>query len=580
MSDCPESPAEIVPSLAAERAASIIADLDLAAYCWTLADDRLIWSAAARELFGSARMARVGTGRGYASLIIGGSGLSRMQAVQVAMAPSSSPVEAMASSSVAFETSYCLTTPAELPPGRLWVADRGICHFGPDGRAVRVEGLVRRLSIGRPVRTDIGDGIEPSSERQRLSRLVETQLARSYEEGGEFGFLLLGIDQLGQLNDSYGFHVGDELVNIVWMRLRAQLVDGEQIARFSGAKFGIILPRLGGADPEAQSARAAGRFLAGVNATQPRTSVGALALSASAGAVIAPRHARSLAEVYAHAQDALAAARRGARGRVFIYEPGSDRAAERRANLRFADDIVSALGEGRVSLAFQPVARARDRSIAFYEALVRLQGANGRVYDGATIFPTAERFGLTRLIDRKALELALAALKADTGLRLSVNIAPDTVHDEVWQRMLEAGAGEGLAGRLLIEVTETTVIGDLDIMRERVAWLHRLGCRVAIDDFGVGYTSFRSLRQLDMDVLKIDGSFICSMMASQDDRHFVQALLELAAKLGIETVAEWVLDAATAQQLAAWGCTYLQGEYVGLAAEAAPVTASADVARD
>lgn len=544
-------------SLTPEQIAGIVGGLSGAAYRWTPADDRLVWCDSVGDVLGPERLPHIGSGSAYHALIASGSGQSRAEAVVAAQ------VMGGLSDVKLFETTYCLGGPPGARPTRLWVEDRGVCHLAEGGQVVAVEGVVRRLSIGRPARTDglVGTG-EPQSERQRLSQLVDARLSQAYRDGSEFGFFLVGIDQLGRLNDAYGFHIGDEIVDIVWMRLRAQLGEGAEIARFSGAKFGVVLPRLG-----VDGLAAAQRFLAGVNATAPRTSAGSVAITVSAGGLVAPRHGRSVAEIYSHAQDTLVTARAAGSGSFAIYSPGNDRAAERRANLRFADDIISALNEDRVTLAFQPIARADNRTVALHEALVRIQGRTGRVYDGSAIIPIADRFGLTRLLDRRSLKLALDALRADPVLRLSVNVAPGSVHDDDWQRQLEEASLQGLCARLVVEITESASISDLDAMRGRVAWLHGLGCRVAMDDFGVGYTSFRSLRRLGIDILKIDGSFICAMAQSEDDRHFVRTILELANRLGIETVAEWVLDEESANLLAAWGCTYLQGELTGLAVE-------------
>ena len=232
---------------------------------------------------------------------------------------------------------------------------------------------------------------------------------------------------------------------------------------------------------------------------------------------------------------------------------------------------MAALAENRVTLAYQPVARGDDRRIAFHEALVRVQARDGRVIEGGAIIPGADRLGLTRLLDRRSLELTIAQLEAQPALRLSVNVSVNTIHDEEWLGSIEQAARNGVSDRLMIELTESAAIADLEALRRRVRWLRHKGCRVAMDDFGVGYTSFRSVRRLDIDCLKIDGSYIASMAHSADDRHFVRALLELSRNLEIETVAEWVTDEEVARQLIAWGCTYLQGELIGLATDRPPV---------
>jgi EAL domain-containing protein (putative c-di-GMP-specific phosphodiesterase class I) len=128
------------------------------------------------------------------------------------------------------------------------------------------------------------------------------------------------------------------------------------------------------------------------------------------------------------------------------------------------------------------------------------------------------------------------------------------------------GAGE----RLIVETTETAAIDDIDDTRGFVARVKNLGCRIAIDDFGAGSTSFRNLRKLGVDLVKIDGAFVQNLRRSDDDRAFVHTLIDLARRLGLRTVAEWVQDEEAAAMLADWGCDYLQGALVGLASAERP----------
>jgi EAL domain-containing protein (putative c-di-GMP-specific phosphodiesterase class I) len=144
------------------------------------------------------------------------------------------------------------------------------------------------------------------------------------------------------------------------------------------------------------------------------------------------------------------------------------------------------------------------------------------------------------------------------------------VNDRSWLALLEERGQRGLASRLVVELTETAAIQDVEVTRRFVHRLHEIGCTVAMDDFGAGYTSFRNLRRLGVDMLKLDGSFIRALMESEDDRFFVRTLLDLARHMGMQTVAEWVPDEATAEQLAEWGCDYLQGALIALAGEGPP----------
>ncbi|MCF8477570.1 MAG: EAL domain-containing protein, partial [Pseudolabrys sp.] len=186
--------------------------------------------------------------------------------------------------------------------------------------------------------------------------------------------------------------------------------------------------------------------------------------------------------------------------------------------------------------------------------------------------PVAERVGLMRMLDFRVLELAVAELAAAPVLRTSVNVSPASAVDPDWWAGLGGllRANPRVAGRLIIEITETAAIQDLDDARGFVSRVKDLGCRIAIDDFGAGHTSFRNLRKLGVDIIKIDGAFVQNLLKSDDDRAFVQTMIELSHRLGLKAVAEWVQDEAAAQLLQDWGCDYLQGALPGLASTERP----------
>jgi EAL domain-containing protein (putative c-di-GMP-specific phosphodiesterase class I) len=182
-----------------------------------------------------------------------------------------------------------------------------------------------------------------------------------------------------------------------------------------------------------------------------------------------------------------------------------------------------------------------------------------------------------RLLDQRVLELAIAELVESPQLHLSLNVSPASTTDAEWWARLGAllRANRSIAERLIIEITETAAIHDIDDARGFVTRVKDLGARIAIDDFGAGYTSFRNLRKLGVDIIKIDGEFVRNLTRSQDDRTFVRTMLDLGRGLGLKTVAEWVQDEASATMLADWGCDYLQGELVGRASLERPWLAKA-----
>ena len=175
-----------------------------------------------------------------------------------------------------------------------------------------------------------------------------------------------------------------------------------------------------------------------------------------------------------------------------------------------------------------------------------------------------------------ARELTDAAREAcdrfiDAGIpMLSQSVLLKGVNDDPQTLGALLRSNSGVAERLIVEITESMAIHDVDDTRGFVARVKDLGCKIAIDDFGSGYTSFRNLRKLGVDVLKIDGAFVQNLMRSDDDRSFVRSLVDLARRLGLSTVAEWVQDDASAALLTEWGCDYLQGVLIGLASVERP----------
>ena len=285
------------------------------------------------------------------------------------------------------------------------------------------------------------------------------------------------------------------------------------------------------------------------------------------GHVAAPRHARTVAEILAHAQESLDSAKARRRGSFIAYRPNIERETLRKENVHSTDKIVSALNERRILLAFEPVAATATREPAFHECLMRIRRADGSMVSATTVIPIAERLGLVRLIDHRVIELVTAELSAAPDLKASVNVSPDSITDPDWWTSLGAQlrARPGVAQRMILEITETAAIQNIDETAGFVTRAKDLGCRIAIDDFGAGYTSFRNLRRLGVDMIKIDGAFVQNLTRSEDDRVFVRTLIELGRSLGLKTVAEWVQDEEAAAILAGWGCDYLQGDLIGRA---------------
>ncbi len=334
----------------------------------------------------------------------------------------------------------------------------------------------------------------------------------------------------------------------------------DEVAHYAGGKFAVLLSA---GSPE-QLALAAPRLARRVNAEPIPTALGAVRATVRIGAALAPRHGRNACRLLQRAEEAFEQAA-GQADRYALYAPGQAESEAQRREMAIADEIVSALNQRRIVLAYQPVVAARDGGIAFLEALLRVRQDDGGLVGPETLLPVAEKLGLVAQLDQRVLELALDRLAAEPELRVAVNISVVSLRAPDWIDRLKAAlaARPGTAERLIVEIVETLANEPIDDAAQIVARMKALGIAVAMDDFGAGHTSFRNLRRLRIDIVKIDGAFVQNVARSLDDRFFVRTLAELARHLGIQTVAEWVEDAETRRLLGEWRIDYFQGHFLG-----------------
>jgi diguanylate cyclase (GGDEF)-like protein len=543
-------------------ASSILASLGQAAFVWDIATDTITWSDAAAVFAGIPPQA-LASGAEFSKLI-------EPQRSVRSDALGHSPA-ARGRDGVPYRIEYGVRTSTSAPV--LWIEETGRWFPGADGKPVRAHGIVRvnnehhareeaLLKLSRH---------DPLTGELNRTHLVAA-LAEALEEATRFrfscAFMLIGIDHLARINDAFGFDVADAVISEVGKRIRARLRGGDVLGRFSGNKFGLVLKNCTVDDMNV----AAERFLAAVRDDVVPTRSGPVSVTASIGAVSAPRHARSADEAINRAHETLDMAKHRRAGSFSLWRPNLERDAQRRVNIRVTDEIVTALNERRIVMAFEPVVETSSREPAFFECLVRMEQDDGQVLLAPDIVPVAEKLGLIRLVDHRVLELVVAELAASPSVHLSLNISPDTTMDPEWSASIESlmRSHPGIAERLIVEITETVAIQDVDDIRGFVTRLKNFGSRIAIDDFGAGYTSFRNLRKLGVDIVKIDGAFVQNIARSADDRAFVQTLIDLARRLGIKTVAEWVQDDESAAMLRDWGCDYIQGRLIGLASSQRP----------
>jgi len=564
-----EPPMFAQPSAAPQRTggvldpAAILASIGEVPYVWTVDDDTIAWGANVADVLKVRDRGAIATGRGYAKVLDAATAQARYDAVMNAPQRDDG-------AGVSYQVQYSIT-----PDGgaTLWIEDTGRWFRGEDGKPARAHGVIHVINERHAQEEKLSylshfDALTGEMNRWHLTEVLETTQQQAADQRGSCGLLMIAIDNLARINESYGFDVADQVIGAVAKRLRAKMRGGDHLGRFSGNKFAVILNNCTPEDME----KACERLLAGVRDDVVRTPAGPVAVTVTIGGVTAPRHARTVPEIFSRAQEALDTAKAKRLGSYQVYRPNVERDVQRRENVRAADEIVSALNERRILLAFEPVVDARSRAPLFHECLMRIRRADGTLIRAHDVIPVAERLGLVRMLDHRVLELLVSEMIAVPALAASLNVSPASTTDPDWWSALVAmlRANKSVAERLTIEITEMAAIHDIDDTRSFVSRVKDLGCRIAIDDFGAGYTSFRNLRKLGVDIIKIDGAYVQDLVRSEDDRAFVLTLIELAKRLGLKTIAEWVQDEESAALLTEWGCDYLQGALVGLASVERP----------
>lgn len=553
----PGSSLETSPSTSGSDPISILTTLDAVVYDWDIPSDRLEWGPNADATLAGFPGAALATGAGFAGLITADSETTRFQAIQNGLASDDGQ-------GAPFRVAYRI---GSAEGGILDVEDFGRWFADGGGKPCRVHGVVRVLSRAAtawPASNAItDDGVDETlCTRRVFNAWVDARCAETRPADAPFALLIVGITNLAAVNRRDGYDAADELILAVGRRLAKSLRKGDKLVRYSGGKFSLLVA-LG---PSDQLEVAATRIARRANGDPFDTTVGSLRAHVRVGAALAPRHGRNAHLLLQRADEAYEQAE-ASQSAVALYTPSDSLGETRRRETRVADEIVAALNERRVVLAFQPIVPTKPGRLAFEEALIRLRQDDGALLGPDAVIPVAEKLGLIELLDERVLELTLDCLAENPARRLSMNISIDTLRAPDWIERLRGHltGRPGCADRLMIEIVETQAIEDIDATARVLRRMKDLGLKIAMDDFGSGHTSFRNLRGLGVDMVKIDGAFVQNLARSVDDRFFVRTLASLASHLDIETVAEWVEDSEAMALLTEWGVDYLQGHVIGRA---------------
>ena len=541
----------------------ILSAIDETAYVWDLASDRIDWESNARHILGVASDDRIATGSDY-QLLISTEHLARR-------AEAFDPTQASDSiRGVAYRIQYRFYPAGRRSDVAIWIEDHGRWWPGPDGRPQRARGVLRVINDRyweeqRLLYRSDHDELTGQLNRIRLTEALTSILGRAHRTGQPCAFLMVAVNNLAVVNETFGFDVGDEVISAAAHKIKERLRGGDVLGRYSSNKFGVILHDCG---PGAMRI-AAERFMKAVRETTIKTSACQLSATLSVGGVIIPDQANTVQQALNCALQALDRAKSKRFDCFMAYEPVTAAESNRRRSISIADDVIDALDAQRMRLVLQPMIGSRSDKPEIYECLLRMEKSDGSIVSAGEFIPIAEQLGLSRLIDRRTLELSVSILKRFPHIKLSLNVSSLTCSDHEWLVTLRrlTGGRKDLTNRMIVEITETTAIQDLDQSINFVDTLKELGCRVAIDDFGAGYTSFKNLKLLNVDMVKIDGAFVKNLADDTSDQIFIKTMIELANTFGMETVAEWVGDERSVELLKKAGITYLQGFYYGLPIE-------------
>jgi diguanylate cyclase (GGDEF)-like protein/PAS domain S-box-containing protein len=521
------------------------------AYSWELDEDRLDWSgrlaAAVIDL-----TAEVATGRSFANRIHPDDLVHRQLALAGHFAGEGP-----------FDCEYRLR---DAEGGFFWVHERGRARHDGAGRPQIMLGIIRAIGDRKAQQTRLErlanyDELTGHFNKTRLREAVDQIIAASLRTKSPAAFLSVGIDNMTMINDMFGYEAADSVLIEIGRRLDSCLRVSDQIGRLGGDRFGIVLSHC----PEENIGAAAEKILEAVSATPVPTARGHIYATASIGSASFPDQGLTSYDAITRAESALAEAKRAGRDCHNHYRITGEQRERQRRSLSISEQVQLALREDRILFAFQPVVVAATEEVDHYECLLRMRTPAGEIVGASEFVPEFEQLGFIRLIDRYVLDKVVAELDAHPTVRLGFNISGLTAADRPWLRALVSKVRNrpDIASRLIVEITETAALYDIEESARFVSALRHAGCSVALDDFGAGHTSLRHLQSLAVDTVKIDGSFITNLAGSPENQVFLRHLLGLAKGFGFATVAECVTTAEDAAILRREGVGLLQGHHFG-----------------
>lgn len=400
--------------------------------------------------------------------------------------------------------------------------------------------------------------------RRGLFEALHGAIGRAQEAGSGVALIFIDLDDFKHANDQVGHWGGDQILVMVARTLSSLLQPDQQVARMGSDEFAVIAPC---SDAELPASLAA-RMVQSISALRFDPHEHRIRIGSSIGVAMYPTDASSADQLVACADRAMHQAKLGGKNGYFRYQDDSAHSQAEFERVSWNGRIHGALRDHRLQLHFQPVHRVSDLGIVYYEALVRMVDEEdaSRLIGPTAFVPYAERSGKIREIDRWVFQACIDKLvQSPPAVCISANLSARSLEDPGFVDFLRAALQRSDVDprRLHIELTETAAMGDLIAARPMIAALRSVGCAVHLDDFGSGFSSFAHLKLLEVDGIKIDGSFIRDLMSDPSNQLVVASLVKIARSLNKTTVAECVEDAETLDALRELGVDHVQGFHLG-----------------
>ncbi|MFZ5523968.1 MAG: EAL domain-containing protein [Pseudomonadota bacterium] len=411
----------------------------------------------------------------------------------------------------------------------------------------------------------IRDPLTGLYNRRKFHEFLHNEIIRASRHERGFSVIMVDLDDFKYINDTFGHPTGDMALKEIAVMLAAELRSVDVLARLGGDEFAVILPET----EVAMGLQVANKLHQALAGKEFQLPVGKKRITASFSMVSFPKDGRSEDQIYAAMDAVLYKAKAQGKNQVVTSESGGDRSMM--IIFKQGDFLRNALREQRIEAFLQPIANVRTGEVMAYEVL-------GRIRDGELAVPAmefvevAEELGMAHELDREVFRKGLAhyaaIAKVHPGAKFFFNLFPSSFMDIEWVRGIpELVRTVGVpCESIVLEITEREALPKLSQVATVIEELRAASISVALDDFGSGFSSFMYLKYLAIDYVKIEGSFIRQIATDPRDRIMVEHISDMAHQFGLQTVAEFVEDEATAKILAEIGVDYAQGHYYGLPA--------------